>query len=71
MSFITKGLCREFAKCCMDLFKVTIVAAFITPWISSDNLEEGVTLWAGIMAGVFFTLGVTFHRIADHMAGLD
>ncbi|MBR0045902.1 MAG: hypothetical protein IJP75_03335 [Bacteroidaceae bacterium] len=71
MNLVTKGLCREIAKCSIDLFKITFVAAFISPWISSKNLDERVTLWSGIIAGAFFFLGMVLHRLADHMEGKD
>lgn len=69
MSIITKNLCREIAKCSIDLFKITFVAAFISPWISSSSLSDGVTLWSGIMTAFFFLFGMIMHRIADHMEG--
>lgn len=71
MNIITKSLCREIAKCSIDLFKITFVAAFISPWISSVNLDEAVTIWSGIVAGAFFIFGMIMHRMADHMEGKD
>ena len=71
MNLVTKSLCREIAKCSIDLFKITFVAVFISPWISSTALDERVTLWSGIIAGAFFFFGMVLHRLADHMEGKD
>ena len=71
MNIITKNLCREIAKCSIDLFKIAFAAAFISPWIASEKLEISVTLWSAIMTASFFLFGMIMHRIADHMDGQD
>ena len=71
MNVISSGTTREVAKYSMDVSKLTATGAFITPCFSSTSVDAQVIGWRAFVAILAFFLGLTTHRIADHMEGKD
>lgn len=62
---------REIAKYSMDVSKLTATSAFITPCFSAKDVAADVIMWMAVVAFLAFFLGVSLHRITDHMEGKD
>ena len=71
MSILSSGTMREVAKFCLDLSKLTVAAAFITPCFTTVDIEPYVTSRMAFVALLTFVLGILLHRITDHQEGKD
>ena len=53
------------SKLSYDFCKLTGVAAFITPYVQSFQMEEGAMAWFAVAFVVFMTIGVVMGHMSE------